>query len=69
MLNTITPDLQDGEWRGVYFTDYPVTATAVPDDGYRFVGWQGTYESGEETIDAAVTKEGICLRAVFAPEE
>lgn len=69
VLNTITPDLQDGEWRGVYFTDYPVTATAVPDDGYRFVGWQGTYESGEETIDAAVTKEGICLRAVFAPEE
>lgn len=68
-LNTITPDLKDGEWRGSYFTDYPVTATAVPADGYRFAGWQGTYESGEETIEAAVTEEGICLRAVFAPEE
>lgn len=68
-LNTITPDLKDGEWRGSYFTDYPVTATAVPAEGYRFVGWQGTYESGEETIEAAVTGEGICLRAVFAPEE
>lgn len=68
-LNTITPDLKDGEWRGSYFTDYPVTATAVPAEGYRFVGWQGTYESGEETIEAAVTGEGICLRAVFAPQE
>lgn len=67
-LNTITPDLRDGEWRGSYFTDYPVTATAVPAKGYRFVGWQGTYESDEETIEAAVTGEGICLRAVFAPE-
>ena len=69
LLNTVTPDLQDGEWRGIYFTDYPVTATAVPAEGYRFVGWQGTYESDEEQIEAAVTREGICLRAVFAPVE
>lgn len=68
-LNTISPDLKDGEWRGAYFTDYPVTATAVPEKGYRFAGWQGTYESDGETIEAAVTKEGICLRAVFTPEE
>lgn len=69
LLNTIAPDLKDGEWRGIYFTDYPVTATAVPEKGYRFVGWKGTYESDRETIEAAVTKEGICLRAVFTPEE
>lgn len=69
LLNTIAPDLKDGEWQGVYFTDYPVTATAVPEKGYRFAGWQGTYESDGETIEAAVTKEGICLRAVFTPEE
>ncbi len=68
-LNTITPDLKGGEWRGTYFTDYSVTATAVPAEGYRFAGWQGTYESGEKTIEAAVTEEGICLRAVFVPEE
>lgn len=69
LLNTITPDMEDGEWRGLYFTDYPVTVTAQPAAGYRFVGWQGTYESGEATIEAEVTKEGICLRAVFAPRE
>ena len=38
-------------------------------EGYRFAGWQGTYESAEETIEAAVTREGICLRAVFVPEK
>lgn len=68
-LNTITPDLESGEWRGIYFTDYPVTATAIPAEGYRFVGWQGTCEFDRETVEAAVTKEGICLRAVFAREE
>lgn len=69
VLNTISPDLKDSEWRGTYFTDYPVTATAVPDEGWCFVEWQGTYESGEETIEAPVTRDGICLRAVFAPEK
>lgn len=68
-LNTITPDFKDGEWRGNYFTDYPVTATAVPAEGYRFVGWQGICESQETVVTADVTEEGICLRAVFAPEE
>lgn len=68
-LNTITPDFKGGEWQGSYFTDYPVTATAVPAQGYRFVGWRGTYESDEEEIEVAVKKEGICLRAVFAPEK
>lgn len=69
LLNTIVPETENGEWKGSYFTEYPVTVTALPDEGYRFVGWQGTYESAEETIEAAVAREGICLRAVFVPEE
>ena len=69
LLNTIAPDFEKGVWRGSYFTDYPVTVTAVPAEGYRFVGWQGDCESEETVIEADVTGEGICLRAVFAPEE
>ena len=68
VLNTITPMPEQGEWQGTYLTDYPVTATAVAEEGYRFVGWQGSYESTEETIEADVTQEGICLRAVFEAE-
>lgn len=69
LLNTIAPDMAEGVWKGSYFIDYPVTATAVPAKGYRFVGWQGTYQSKEPVIEADVVKEGICLRAVFAQEK
>lgn len=65
VLNTITPDMERGEWQGIYLTDYPVSATAVAKDGYRFVCWEGSVESTEETIEADVTEEGVCLRAVF----
>lgn len=65
ILNTITPEMEQGEWQGTYLTDYPVTATAVAREGYRFVCWQGSCESTEETIEVDVTDAGICLRAVF----
>lgn len=68
VLNTITPTMEQGEWGGVYLTDYPVTLTAVAREGYRFIGWQGSYDSTEETIEVDVTQEGICLRAVFEAE-
>lgn len=67
VLNTIAPDLSSGEWSGSYYTDYPVTATAVAEDGYRFAGWQGSYEDMHETIEAEVTEGGIVLKAVFVP--
>lgn len=69
VLNTITPVLEQGEWQGVYLTDYPVTVTAVAEDGYRFICWQGSCESTEETIEMDVPEAGICLRAVFELEE
>lgn len=69
ILNTITPVLDQGEWEGDYLTDYPVTATAVAGEGYRFVCWEGSAESTEETIEADVPEEGICLRAVFELKE
>ena len=67
VLNTIEPDLVSGQWSGSYYTDYPVTATAVAEEGYRFAGWQGSCESTQETIAAEVTEGGIVLSAVFVP--
>ena len=40
ILNTITPDLTSGSWSGSYYTDYPLTLTAVPMRGYTFMGWE-----------------------------
>lgn len=65
ILNTIEPDLTSGKWSGSYYTDYPVTVTAVAQNGYRFVGWQGSLEDTRETIEVPVTEGGIVLSAVF----
>lgn len=49
-INTITidentPGLQEGRyWQGSYFTGIPIEVTAVPREGYRFVGWEGRVE-------------------------
>lgn len=69
VLNTITPELKDGRWSGEYFTDYPVTVTAVANSGHRFVGWQsseGALEQPDrETITVEIPKGGLTLSAVF----
>ena len=64
-LNTTYPDVSDSGWTGKYYTDYPVTLTAIPADGYRFVGWNGSITSDNVTIEAEILPEGIELEAVF----
>lgn len=68
-LNTIVPELTQGEWSGRYLTDYPVTVTAQPAGGYRFIGWEGSCTAEDACLEAEVSAEGICLRAVFEPIE
>lgn len=65
LLNTIQPDMTDGQWSGLYYTDYPVTLTAVPADGYRFVGWEGAVSSDEPEIQVMLAEGGAQLHAVF----
>ena len=69
ILNTITPELSEGEWTGSYFTDYPVTVTAVANDGYRFAGWQSGHisDGGSEqpVLTVEIPEGGIRLQAVF----
>ncbi|MBQ9990255.1 MAG: CotH kinase family protein [Lachnospiraceae bacterium] len=64
-VNTITPDLSSGQWSGEYYTDYPVTVTAAPEEGYRFVGWSGETDSREAEITVSVKEGGIVLNAHF----
>lgn len=68
-LNTTTPDVSDGSWTGKYYTDYSVTATAIPADGYEFVGWSGSVTSDSVTIEAEVVTGGITIEAVFERSE
>ena len=64
-INTATPDITDGSWIGKYYTDYPVTVTAIPAAGYEFAGWSGSVTTDSATIDAEVVNGGITLEAIF----
>jgi len=64
-LNTIQPDLSAGQWTGQYYTDFPVTVRAIPAEGYRFVGWEGTVKSDRSEIQIEIKEGGVQLRAVF----
>lgn len=67
-LNTTRPDMSEKSWTGKYYTDYPITVTAIPADGYQFVGWSGSVDSKSETIEVEVLTGGIELEAIFAKE-
>lgn len=64
IVNTSVINLSDKSWSGKYFTDYPITVTAVPNEGYIFVGWEGDLEQAEGTVTVSV-EGGLDLRAVF----
>lgn len=69
VLNTITPDLSEGSWSGIYFTDYPVTVTALAEEGYVFSGWQSDSLPGDSlsspSLTLSVPSGGLTLQAVF----
>lgn len=52
-------------WHGKYFTDYQISVTAVPHDGYRFVRWEGDLDAINETISVNMKDGGCSIKAVF----
>ena len=63
-VNTSVIDLDDGTWSGQYFTDFPITLTAIPNDGYEFSGWKGAQNETSATITVSM-ENGPELEAVF----
>lgn len=64
-VNSIVPDLSSGVWTGQYYTDFPVTVTAVAEDGYVFRGWKGASVSTEASLEMKLKEGGTSLYAVF----
>ncbi len=68
LLNTTEPDMSKGSWTGKYYTDYPIKITAVPEDGYRFVRWEGNVSSENETLEVDIIHGGVIQQAIFEKE-
>lgn len=62
--DTIGVDGQAYPWDGVYFTNIPLSVTAVPKPGYRFVGWEGD-ETGTDASLQFMMNGDVTLKAVF----
>ncbi|MCD4651955.1 MAG: CotH kinase family protein, partial [Candidatus Cloacimonetes bacterium] len=60
-LNSI--EISEFPWSGKYFTENSLSVTAVPNYGYRFVGWQGL-ESTLPTVDFTLN-ENTSITALF----
>lgn len=56
-INNIFPELNEGKWSGKYFTNIPITITAIPKEGTKFKEWNGDKTSNEETLEISLTKE------------
>jgi len=56
-------------WSGIYFQNVPIEITAIPHDGYRFVGWGGLDHLNVETNSPQITvssSEDLKVVALFA---
>ncbi len=51
-------------WNGAWVTGVPLKLTAVPAEGWRFLRWEGSVESTEETITLTPAAD-LTLTAVF----
>lgn len=72
-LNTLTPDLSLHDWTGNYYTDYPLSLTAIPAEGYTFAGWEikncGALTNSSSPSLQVQLKDGThpFIKAVFEP--
>ena len=56
-VNTVTPNLSDGTWQGRYFSEYGITLTAIPAEGYVFAGWSGDVTEQQAEITIRLTED------------
>jgi len=61
-LNSLTIDT--ASWQGEYFDFIPVSLTAVPNEGYEFLGWQGSINQFDANA-TLTTSQNANLQAIF----
>lgn len=68
MVNSVELD-ENGKYKGQYFRDYPVSLTAEPAEGYRFIRWSGDVMSEELALKVDIPEGGLHIQAVFEKME
>ena len=65
-LNTLSLDAQHLPFSGYYYVGIPVMLTAIPAEGFRFTGWEGSIvsQSTQLTVNPIAP---VQLHAVFVP--
>lgn len=61
----VTPSFVGNVWSGRYFTDYPVTVTAIANQGYKFAGWSGDVRSTDTELSVMLQPGGTSVKATF----
>ena len=61
-LNSLT--IESANWQGEYFDFIPVSLTAVPNEGYEFVGWQGSINQFDANA-TLTTSQNANVQAIF----
>lgn len=61
-VNSLTID--SASWQGEYFDFIPVSLTAVPNEGFEFVGWQGSINQFDANA-TLTTSQNANVQAIF----
>ena len=61
-LNSLTID--SASWQGEYFDFIPVSLTAIPNEGFEFVGWQGSINQFDPNA-TLTTSQNANVQAIF----
>jgi hypothetical protein len=62
-LNSL--NLNKFPWNGTYFPNVPITLTAVPNAGYRFLKWEGVISNSNQQTITVSPKANLALTAIF----
>jgi len=62
-LNSL--NLNSFPWSGSYFPNVPVTLTAIPNAGYRFLKWEGVTSNSNQPNITVSPKANLALTAIF----
>ncbi len=66
-VNALCPDVSK-QYHGIYFPELTVTLTALPEDGFRFVGWEtdsALITAKTASVVSFCVTENITIKAVF----